>query len=173
MTIAYLQPLRSGYKKCSHVVVEFPKATTYGLLFSLFLVWLLIRILTPRKRQLLRRENTPDLEKPASRRSSTFKAPERPPGVWTPVDFKRPTAPPYPNWDVRRSEPIPYRPFRHGPYHITMGLRTMQWDEWIELDNHYTRFHEDKKRRIADRGEKCCRTAPEAFDGAIELLEEL
>ncbi|KAL9019367.1 MAG: hypothetical protein Q9185_003353 [Variospora sp. 1 TL-2023] len=54
-----------------------------------------------------------------------------------------------------------------------MGLRTMQWDEWIELDNQYPRFHEDKKRRIEERGDKCCRTAHEAYDGAVELLEEL
>ncbi|KAI9674134.1 MAG: hypothetical protein M1817_001952 [Caeruleum heppii] len=53
-----------------------------------------------------------------------------------------------------------------------MGLRTMKWDEWIELDNHYMRYHADKARRIEERGEKCCRTAPEAFDGAVELLEE-
>ncbi|KAL9023973.1 MAG: hypothetical protein Q9180_008036 [Flavoplaca navasiana] len=119
------------------------------------------------------RRASPDPEKPTSRPRSTFKAPEREPGVWTAVNFKRPTAPPYPDWDVHETKPLPYRPFRHGPYHITMGLRTMQWDEWIELDNHYPRFHGDKKRRIEDRGEKCCKTAPEAFDGAIELLEEL
>lgn len=56
-----------------------------------------------------------------------------------------------------------------------MGLRSMQWDEWIELDNHYLRFHADKARRIAERGSKCCRTDsdPRVFDGAVELLEEL
>ena len=54
-----------------------------------------------------------------------------------------------------------------------MGLRTMQWDEWIELDNHFLKFHADKARRIEERGDKSCRTAPEAMDGAIELLEEL
>lgn len=43
----------------------------------------------------------------------------------------------------------------------------------IELDNHYLRYHADKAQRIKDRGEKCCKTAPEAMDGAIELLEEL
>ncbi|KAL8835601.1 MAG: hypothetical protein Q9176_006815 [Flavoplaca citrina] len=119
------------------------------------------------------RRASPDPEKPTSRPRSTFKAPGREPGVWTAVDFERPAAPPYPDWDVHETKPLPYRPFRHGPYHITMGLRTMQWDEWIELDNHYPRFHGDKKRRIEERGEKCCKTAPEAFDGAIELLEEL
>jgi alpha-1,2-mannosyltransferase len=53
-----------------------------------------------------------------------------------------------------------------------MGLRSMGWDEWIELDSHYPKFHEQKAKRIAERGEKCCRTAPEAFDGAVELVEE-
>lgn len=43
----------------------------------------------------------------------------------------------------------------------------------IELDNHYLRYHADKNRRIKERGAKSCKTAPEAMDGAIELLEEL
>lgn len=49
----------------------------------------------------------------------------------------------------------------------------MQWDDWIELDNQFPRFHADKTRRIAEREKKCCLTAPEAYDGALELLEEL
>jgi hypothetical protein len=80
----------------------------------------------------------------------------------------------------------------HSKYFITMGLRSMKWDEWIgrtsshttsmasetltealELDNHYLRYHADKAHRIKERGAKCCRTSPEAMDGAIELLEEL
>lgn len=43
----------------------------------------------------------------------------------------------------------------------------------LELDNHYLKYHADKKKRIEERGEKCYATAPEAMDGAIELLEEL
>ena len=54
-----------------------------------------------------------------------------------------------------------------------MGLRTMQWDDWIELDNQFPHFHAEKTRRIAERESKCCITAPEAYDGAVELLEEL
>lgn len=52
----------------------------------------------------------------------------------------------------------------------------MQWDEWIELDNHYLRYHTDKARRIAERGPKCSMidtSDPRYFDGALELLEEL
>ncbi|PYH51907.1 uncharacterized protein BO96DRAFT_469726 [Aspergillus niger CBS 101883] len=93
---------------------------------------------------------------------------------WIPSDFRRPPASPYPDWDVHTTKPIPYRPFRYGPkYFVTMGLRSLKWDEWIELDNHYLKYHADKARRIAERGDKCCKTAPEAWDAAIELLEEL
>ena len=108
-----------------------------------------------------------------SKRDSILKATDRELGVWEPVGFKRPPASPYPNWSVHTTKPLPYRPFRYGPrYQITMGLRNMQWDDWIELDNQYSRFHADKKQRILERGSKCCMTAPEAFEGAIELLEE-
>ena len=99
--------------------------------------------------------------------------PSRPAGVWIPVEFPRPAASPYPNWDVHTTEPLPYRPFKFGPGHITMGIRAMKWDEWIELDNQYLEWHAIKAQRIEERGEKCCKTAPEAYDAAIELLEEL
>ena len=144
----------------------------YGGLFAAALTcWLFAK--TFKRGEILTRPNTPDLEKPGAKRSQSFKSPVRPPGKWTPTDFKRPTPPPLVDWDVHKTEPLPYRPFKYGPYHITMGLRTMQWDEWIELDNHFLRFHADKAKRIEERGDKCCHTAPEAMDGAIELLEEL
>ncbi|KAJ5917352.1 hypothetical protein N7466_010906 [Penicillium verhagenii] len=121
----------------------------------------------------LSRSSSPDLEKPTSRSIGKEKV-TRNLGEWTPSNFKRPTAKPYLDWDVHTSKPIPYRPFRYGPkYFTTMGLRSMKFDEWIELDNHYLKFHADKAKRIEERGEKCYGTAPEAMDGAIELLEEL
>lgn len=46
------------------------------------------------------------------------------------------------------------------------------WLNSIGLDNHYVRFHADKASRIKERGAKCNRTDPSAFDGACELLEE-
>lgn len=106
--------------------------------------------------------------------SSKLQTPARKPGEWIPSDFKRPPATPYPDWSIHTTKPIPYRPFKYGPkYFITMGLRSMKWDDWIELDNHYLRYHADKARRITERGPKCSKTAPEAMDAAIELLEEL
>ncbi|MCJ1310280.1 mannosyltransferase [Agyrium rufum] len=118
------------------------------------------------------RSLSPDLEKPLSAITGKSKPAERTPGVWEPQSFLRPGPEPYPDWDFKKTLPLPYRPFRWGPYHITMGLRSMKWDEWIELDNQFLKFHADKTRRIDERGAKCCKTAPEAYDGAVELLEE-
>jgi len=139
----------------------------YLVLFSTVLIYLLHR---HRSRPTTPRSRSPDPEK------KPLAAPVRAPGTWTPVPFTRPSAPAYPEWSIETTKPLPYRPFRHGPkYNITLGLRTMDWDEWIELDNEYPRYHADKARRIAERGDKCCRTDadPRVFDGAVELLEEL
>ncbi|PSR82458.1 hypothetical protein BD289DRAFT_437376 [Coniella lustricola] len=96
------------------------------------------------------------------------------PGQWTPSTFQLPKPAPFPDWNIETTKPLPYRAFRHGPiYHTTMGLRTAQSDDWIQLDNHYPRYHADKARRLVERGSKCCHTAPEAWPAAVELLEEL
>ncbi|KAH6673832.1 hypothetical protein B0J14DRAFT_591717 [Halenospora varia] len=152
----------------SSSVVE-PKFMLYTVALVSAVALLLIQASKFFKKPVSSRAATPDLEKPAGRPT---KAPQRKPGVWDPVEFKRPFPRPFPNWNVHTTKPNPYRPFRHGQYHITMGLRNMPWDEWIELDNHYLKFHADKAKRIAERGPKCCHTDPSAFDGAIELLEE-
>jgi alpha-1,2-mannosyltransferase len=51
----------------------------------------------------------------------------------------------------------------------------MDWDDWIEVDNHYLRFHADKTRRLAERAPKCVKVDPDprVYDGTLELLEEL
>ncbi|KAI4171225.1 MAG: hypothetical protein LQ343_004431 [Gyalolechia ehrenbergii] len=107
-------------------------------------------------------------------KTGTFpKRPAREPGTWVPSDFKRPIPPPYPDWSVQTTKPLPYRPHNYGPkYSITMGLRRMPWDEWIELDNQYLYFHDEKTRRIADLDRIVARTEPQALEAAYELLEE-
>ncbi|KAK0871588.1 hypothetical protein LTR87_012815 [Friedmanniomyces endolithicus] len=159
------------------------KVGLYAVL-ALAAVALVVKILNDKRGRsrtwLTSRPRSPDPEKTSTNINDFVekrtKPTERPPGTWQPSSFKRPTAPPLPNWSVTDSKPLPYRPFRHGFNHITMGLRTMHWDEWIELDNHYLRFHTDKARRIAERGAKCCKTDasdPRVWDGAVELLEDL
>ncbi|KAK1599359.1 uncharacterized protein LY79DRAFT_575082 [Colletotrichum navitas] len=88
--------------------------------------------------------------------------------------WRMPIPSPYPNWSIDNTKPLPYRAFRYGPkYNTTMGLRSIQPDEWIELDNQFPKFYSDKTNRIQERGDKCFATSPEAYPAAIELLEEL
>ena len=171
--LTLLHTVRLCLLDCARDLTAHPKLMLYAALLVIVVLFSTITIVGRIKKPNFGRANSPDLEKPRSTTSGNSKVAERPPGEWNPVDFKRPAAEPYADWDVHKTDPLPYRPFKHGPYHITMGLRTMKWDEWIELDNHYSKFHADKARRIQQRGSKCCKTAPEAFDGAVELLEEL
>ncbi|KAI5797670.1 hypothetical protein EDC01DRAFT_33265 [Geopyxis carbonaria] len=119
-----------------------------------------------------KRSSTPLPASPPEKPS--YKKPTRKPGVWTPLPFTTPTPAPYPDWSLTSTPPLPYRPFRHGPnYFITMGLRKMAWDEWIELDNEFPSYHAQKAARIAERGARCCHTDPVALPAAYELLSEL
>lgn len=92
-------------------------------------------------------------------------------GKWVPENFKTPVPPPYPNWDFEKTKPLPYRAFRNK-YTITMGIRNMEWDSWIELDNEWSKFHDEKVKRLAERGTELFGTEPEAQDAVFELLEE-
>ncbi|KAI8662432.1 hypothetical protein LRP88_06643 [Fusarium phalaenopsidis] len=93
---------------------------------------------------------------------------------WEPSDYKTPIPEPYPGWSIEKTKPLPYRAFRYGPkYQVTMGLRTVSAEEWIELDSDFPKYHADKKARIEERGEKCVATHPDAYPAAIELLQEL
>lgn len=119
------------------------------------------RLQLSRRRSPARPQSPPALEKNAA-----GDAPSAP--------FTMPTPPPYPDWSITETKPLPYRAFRYGPkYHVTMGLRSIDPTEWIELDSDFPRYHADKAARIDEMGEKCVYTDPSAMPAALELLEEL
>jgi len=64
-------------------------------------------------------------------------------------DFKTPAPKSLPNFDVKNTPPILYRPFRHGPNFVTMALRSLSWDEWVEMDSNFIRYHDAKKSELA------------------------
>ncbi|KIY03670.1 uncharacterized protein Z520_00361 [Fonsecaea multimorphosa CBS 102226] len=155
------------------------KEVVYGLTLFVFLAFAISRYISSRRhsRYPSRASTppTPQLEKAtySSKGSNNAGTAARKPGTWIPSDFQRPKPPAYEDWSIEKTKPLPYRPFRYGPkYFVTMGLRNVKWDDWIELDNHFPRYHADKTRRIQERGHKCCKTAPEALPAALELLEE-
>ncbi|EMD40976.1 hypothetical protein CERSUDRAFT_111549 [Gelatoporia subvermispora B] len=90
-------------------------------------------------------------------KNGTAKASERPAGEWTPVAFDYPRVEPF-QGDLSSVRPIPYRPFRWGEYFVTMGIRGMQWDQWIEPDQQFVEFFRIKQERIKTRGPGVVRT---------------
>lgn len=86
--------------------------------------------------------------------------------------FTTPTPPPFKNWSHELTKPLPYRAFKHN-YHVTMGIRNMDWASWFELDNEWMKYHEEKVRRIKTRGTELYETSPKATEAAWELLDEM
>ncbi|CAE6435113.1 unnamed protein product [Rhizoctonia solani] len=101
---------------------------------------------------------------------------------WRPQPFKYPTVTPWSDFDFENTLPPPYRPFRWGPtYNITMGIRSMNFDDWIQIDNRYAHYHVIRTRRTETGGINVVRTMPtnEEFGvpggelAARELVNEL
>lgn len=58
--------------------------------------------------------------------------------------FNTPVPQPLHDFNVQQQKPMMYRPFRHGPNYVTMGIRKMSWDNWIEMDCNFMRYHDLK-----------------------------
>ncbi|ODQ79777.1 hypothetical protein BABINDRAFT_171402 [Babjeviella inositovora NRRL Y-12698] len=98
---------------------------------------------------------------------------DRKSGHWTPEIYEAPTPKPYEGWDIVTTRPEPYRAFKHT-YFTTMGIRTMEWDKWFEIDNEWPKFHQRKLERMEERGSEVVSTNPgKAMEAAYELLEEM
>ena len=50
---------------------------------------------------------------------------------------------------------------------ITMGIRGMPWDEWIELDQQYTAYHRIRAFRIRTRGRDAVRVLPSRNENGV------
>ncbi|KAI0773761.1 hypothetical protein C8Q74DRAFT_779907 [Fomes fomentarius] len=86
-------------------------------------------------------------------RSEKTRGQEREPGEWKPVKFDYPRVEPSPvHFSVVK--PIPYRPFKWGEYHVTMGIRAMPWDEWVELDREFPQYYKVCDYRIRTSGDR-------------------
>lgn len=89
-------------------------------------------------------------------------------GDWIAEEFSYPGIDPcpFPLNDVR---PVPYRAFRYGEYQITMGIRTMPWSEWIELDSTYQHWQRVRKFRVRTRGHDVVRVLPAREDESVKV----
>ncbi|KAL0061391.1 hypothetical protein AAF712_011792 [Marasmius tenuissimus] len=100
-------------------------------------------------------------------------------GEWKPVNFSYPEFPACTE-NLSVVKPIPYRPFRWGQYHVTMGIRDMPWADWVELDNDFASYFAIRNHRIHSRGEGVLQILPDrpgivnsACHAAVELAHEL
>ncbi|KAI0829315.1 hypothetical protein BC628DRAFT_1315419 [Trametes gibbosa] len=112
-------------------------------------------------------------------KASHPKQKDREQGAWHPLEFD------YPRLEPSREhfsnvKPIPYRPFKWGDYHVTMGIRAMPFDEWIELDCEFPQFHKVCDYRIRTRADRLVSVhpaqpgvVPSGDAAAEELLYEL
>ncbi|KAG0681447.1 hypothetical protein C6P40_001154 [Pichia californica] len=93
-------------------------------------------------------------------------------GTWKAEKFTYPKVNIFENWSIKDTLPLPYRAFKHT-YFFTMGIRSMDWTSWIELDNEWEFYHNEKIKRISERGHELIGTQDDVWDAAIEYLMEL
>jgi hypothetical protein len=89
--------------------------------------------------------------------------------------FETPLPLPAKEFDLNTAKPLAYRPFRHGPNFVTMGIRKMDWNRWIEMDSNFLRYHDLKVAEIEQDCEAHIRYVDNAVtrDACFEMLEEL
>lgn len=92
-------------------------------------------------------------------------------GTWKAEQFEYPKVEEFKGWSVKDTKPLPYRAFKHT-YFFTMGIRSMDWSSWIELDNEWFKYHDRKVERISERRDELLGTQDDVWDAAIELLME-
>ncbi|KAI0092520.1 hypothetical protein BDY19DRAFT_990236 [Irpex rosettiformis] len=121
----------------------------------------------------------PSSTKPALAARSSISPQQHEPGEWKPVQFDYPTIVPSAD-DPRNIRPVPYRPFKWGEYQVMMGLRTMPWDEWFELDEQFEHYYRIRENRLRTRGERLVQVLPATpglvnggHDAAAELVQEM
>ncbi|KAJ9259875.1 hypothetical protein DTO195F2_4752 [Paecilomyces variotii] len=89
--------------------------------------------------------------------------------------FKTPLPVALNDFNVESKTPQLYRPFRHGPNFITMGIRKMDWNEWIEMDSYFKWYHDMKVSELENDLDAHIKYVDNAVtrDACFEVLEEL
>ena len=65
---------------------------------------------------------------------------------------------------------IRYRPFVDGPWRLAMGIKTLDLQEWIEIDGRFAAQLAERKRLLAERRSDVLAGLPESGPGQRELL---
>jgi hypothetical protein len=66
-----------------------------------------------------------------------------------------------------------YAPFAPGPFRLSMGLRPLALQDWIEPDEHMAVELAEKEQLLRDHPQEVFAVLPEATESATEVLELL
>ncbi|KAA8903333.1 hypothetical protein FN846DRAFT_780086 [Sphaerosporella brunnea] len=77
---------------------------------------------------------------------------------------------PYPEFDIHKALPRPYRPFRWA-YHQTMSFKKLEPDWWLELENTYISRIAQRKALFAQHGSNVLQALPGSEAACTELME--
>ncbi|KAF1833537.1 hypothetical protein BDW02DRAFT_589634 [Decorospora gaudefroyi] len=77
---------------------------------------------------------------------------------------------PYPEFDIDKALPRPYRPIRWA-YHQTMSITKMQTDWWLELENTYVERIKQRQALFAKHGSDVLGALPGSELACKELME--
>ncbi|KAI5852469.1 alpha-1,2-mannosyltransferase [Morchella snyderi] len=75
------------------------------------------------------------------------------------------------NW--AEMEEVPYRPFKGGPYFLSMGLKPLSAEDWIELDKTYLDRLAYKRHLFSRERSETIQSLPGSEDASYESLEML
>lgn len=77
------------------------------------------------------------------------------------------------DFDWQTQEPRVYRPFKKGPYNLTMGLKNLAQDDWLLLEKTYLDYTNQRADIVADevKSKHTVLTEPVADDSLCEFYD--
>lgn len=75
-------------------------------------------------------------------------------------------------FDLQALETYPHRPFsQSGKYHMTMGLRKLDVENWLTVDKNYMTQHRIRAGLLADKKMRVLQCLPGSEDACVEVLD--
>ena len=78
---------------------------------------------------------------------------------------------PLDDFDVAKTEPHPYRPWKSGKFVMSMGIQKVRHEEWLSLDNRYWEEQALRRYLLEHEREGVTQVLPEAEAACIETLD--
>lgn len=98
--------------------------------------------------------------------STVVVADAKPPSNETPIEIT-----PLPDFDVAKTKPQPYRPWKSGKFVMTMGLSKLNPEDWLQLDDKYFEEQALRKKLLDEHRNGVMQILPGSEAACIEVLE--